>query len=456
MPVWHFVSRAAPGEALRRGAGLPAGPVVDFNQALQRLDRDEAGVWVVAVAGPEDVPDTLRLVQVAQLRRSPIEIILLETGAERLASLEPLDAYVAEHYHLATDRAAWQSRLAAVTPSPAPAQAVSLVERIRQRLAAWTPSLLPQAERLALAAEHDVTVLITGETGTGKTHLARLLHDFSSRAQEKLLVVACGALSGNLVESEFFGHVKGAFTGADRAKAGKFAAVGSGTLLLDEIDALPLEHQANLLRVVETGEFEPVGSNETLRAQCRLIVASNRDLAEEAAQGRFRQDLYYRFNVMRFHLPPVRERAIDLVKLIRGLTVRYALKFNKPLFEIAAETQAMLVAYSWPGNIRELENALQSAVLVSSGETLQPQHLPQFLRDAVGTDIPRTPAAAEDRTETLMQTREQFERAVILRALSNHANSRSEAARELGISRVTLYKKMKKYEIFRSPTAMAS
>ena len=155
-------------------------------------------------------------------------------------------------------------------------------------------------ERIALAGSHDVTVLLTGETGTGKTHLARLIHDCSPRKTDRFLVVPCGAISANLVESEFFGHVKGAFTGADRPKVGKFAAAGNGTILLDEIDALPLEQQANLLRVIETGEFEPVGSNETEYCTARIVVASNWNLVDAVERGKFRQDLYYRLNVMSF------------------------------------------------------------------------------------------------------------------------------------------------------------
>src|SRR5207302_4870545 len=163
---------------------------------------------------------------------------------------------------------------------------------------AQTPSLLPLAERIAIAARHDVTVLLTGETGTGKTYLARLMHDCSPRRAEPFLAVPCGAQPANLIESAFFGHVRGAFTGADRAKVGKFEVAGKGTILLDEIDTLGLEQQAGLLRVIETGEYEPVGGNETRQSEARIIVAINWDLEEAVQTGKFRQDLYYRLNVM--------------------------------------------------------------------------------------------------------------------------------------------------------------
>ncbi len=413
-----------------------------FGGIREHLDGNSDGFLLLGVTGGQDGQEALRLVQDIHLQRLPPKVVLIDAcGPE--SPLRILETYLHKHLRWPDGTNALKQVLASGSPAQnyqAPHRE-SLEDLLARRLLAWTPSLLPLVERIALAAAHDVTVLLNGETGTGKTYLARLLHDHSPRRHQKFQAVPCGAISANLIESEFFGHVKGAFTGADRPKLGKFAAVGDGTLLLDEIDTLPLEQQATLLRVIETGEFEPVGGVETLKSQARLIVASNIDLEQAVAKSKFRPDLYFRLNVMSFHLPPLRERIQDIAPLARGMASRFNRKFNKDLFHIHPETLSTLEAFSWPGNIRQLENVVQHAVLVSNGPQLMPHHLPPVVQEL-------TPMASSPTTtagESLHHQRDQIERNVIQRALMTNGYSRTRAADSLGISRVTLYKKMKKY-----------
>ncbi len=418
------------------------------------LDRTFDGVVILATATPADGEPLFRLVQEVHLQQwKDCSFVLVEgEGAADTRELAALN----EHHLLARLRAPDDlPRLAALVRDrlgrsckAAPAPDDSPREVISRQLLAMTPSLLPMVEKIAIAATHDVTVLLTGETGTGKTHLARLMHECSDRRNEPFVAVPCGAQPANLVESAFFGHVKGAFTGADRPKDGKFKAAGKGTILLDEIDTLGLEQQAALLRVIETGEYEPVGSNATEYSRARIIVASNWNLEEAVERGRFRQDLFYRLNVMSFHLPPLRERVQDIGYLVRGMAARFALKFRKGLFDISPEALAAVESFPWQGNIRQLENVVQQAVLVSTGPELLPEHLPQPIREF-------HPARAESGVaqpeKFLEHNRALLEKNVIARALQSNGFSRARAANALGISRVTLYKKMKKYGLMKSP-----
>jgi DNA-binding NtrC family response regulator len=435
---------------LRKSLGNPAYHC-RFDAVRGALGRDADGLVLLAAARAEDCEIILRLVQEIYLQKlPPIILIVANDAVAPMPELTRLEPYVAHCFEWPKDAA----ELAAVVKDRLPrihgtlsTSDESLEEVIGRRLLAQTPSLLPLVDRIALASAHDVTVLLTGETGTGKTFLAKLMHDCSPRRPHPFLVVPCGAQPANLIESAFFGHVKGAFTGADRSKVGKFEAAGNGSILLDEIDTLGLEQQAGLLRVIETGEYEPVGSNETRICTARLIVASNWDLEEAVERGKFRRDLYYRLNVMSFHLPPLRERVQDIAPLVRGMAARFNTKFRKDLFDIDGRAMAALEAFSWPGNIRQLENVVQQAVLVSSGPELMLEHLPQPIRDYV----PVSNGAAHTPAESLMHNREVLERNFIQRALQNNGYSRARTATALGISRVTLYKKMKKYGLMSAP-----
>jgi DNA-binding NtrC family response regulator len=335
------------------------------------------------------------------------------------------------------------------TKSPHDSELDSARQRIMNKFETNTPQIRKMLTELKIAAQHDVTILLIGETGSGKTFLSKLVHEVSPRNDEPFLPVACGALPRELIESELFGHVKGSFTSAHANKEGKFIAAGRGTILLDEIDVLGLEQQVKLLRVIETGEFEPVGSNETLRSQARLVVASNLDLQPLVEQGRFRPDLYYRLNMLKFEIPPLRQRRPDIAILARKFVDQLAARHNIEIDQIDDAIYTALYNYPWPGNVRELENVIQRAVIYCHDRVLTVDHLPPHIIMGMAgptndPSVKLTPSPAKNSNHLNRQIA-MTEKDIIEQTLFNNNFSRTNTAKELGISRVTLYNKMKKY-----------
>jgi two-component system response regulator HydG len=325
------------------------------------------------------------------------------------------------------------------------------------------PQMAEMMEQVRRVAPQDTTLLFTGETGTGKTRLARLIHDLSPRHDQPFMVVDCAALSSNLIESEMFGHVRGAFTGADRDRPGKFAAAGEGTLLLDEINALPLALQCKLLRAVDERLFEPVGSNQPLPLRARLMAVSNAPLDQEVLAGRFRPDLYYRLDVVGFYLPPLRERKAAIAPMCHRFLAEFASRNRPDIIGMAPGVLRALEDYDWPGNVRELRNAIERAVALAKGPLLTRGDLPALvlsaaskLRKQTTSDSTACHCTACDSTgdvqgfdgSTLTEAREEVEIQRIHAALKKHRNNRLLAAAELGISRMGLYKKLHKYGLF--------
>lgn len=301
---------------------------------------------------------------------------------------------------------------------------------------------------LEIAAQHDVTVLLIGETGAGKTYLSRLIHDVSPRRNEPFVNVACGALPNDLIESELFGHVRGAFTSAHADKDGKFIAAGRGTILLDEIDVLGPEQQVKLLRVIETGEFEPIGSNKTHVNQARLVVASNMELQPLVEQGKFRPDLYYRLNMLKFDVLPLRRRKSDIISLANDFVHQMSSKHKIMIDRIDDEFLEALHSYPWPGNVRELENVIRRAVIYCREGVLRKENLPShiLMGQAGPTNDPSVVLGhAKNDSERLGDQVAVTEKELIEQALFKNNYSRTNTAKTLGISRVTLYNKMKKY-----------
>lgn len=307
-------------------------------------------------------------------------------------------------------------------------------------------------DHIEAAAESDATVLLTGETGTGKSHVSRAIHDLSPRRKNPFVVVECGGLSPTLLESELFGHVRGAFTGADRDHVGKFSVVEDGTILLDEIDCVPLEAQAKLLRVFEDRIYEPVGSNRTAKFKARVIAATNQPLDRLAAEGKFRPDLYFRLNVVEFTLPPLRECREAIGPLAENFLKFYAERAKRPIDGITFAALEAMFAYDWPGNIRELRNTLERAVTLCRREVLDVADLPESIRKAAARAGQSVPLAARVPVRNeLDEARQLGERQRILQALAKHNNNRTQVAKELGISRVALYKKLRKFGIAEIP-----
>ena len=287
------------------------------------------------------------------------------------------------------------------------------------------------------------TVLIHGESGTGKWLIAHAIHKYNEQERGKPFVeVSCGALTETLLESELFGHVKGAFTGAIKDKVGRFKLADGGSIFLDEIDAFSPALQVKLLRVLQEGEFERVGDTSTIKVDVRVIAASNQSLDELIAQGKFRKDLYYRLNIISIEVPPLRDRKEDIPLLVDEFIKRHTEHLNKKIKGVSKEALAILMKYNWPGNIRELENVLERAIILSKSDTIIPEDFPEFLIS------PKEGVVVTDATG-LKDALKEPEKNIILQALEQANWNRNETAKILGINRITLYKKMQRFGLLK-------
>lgn len=320
------------------------------------------------------------------------------------------------------------------------------------------------------AAKSNIPVLVEGESGVGKEVLARAIQGSSDRRGKPFVTVNCGAIPHNLVESILFGHEKGAFTGATERHVGKFVEANGGTLFLDEVGELPLDAQVKLLRAIQEGEVDPVGGKKSVRVDIRIISATNKSLLEQVKRGEFREDLYYRLNVFPITLPPLRQRREDIADLARGFLARFAAEEGKKLRGISAEVLGLLGDYDWPGNVRQLENAMFRAVVLADNDELTLAEFPQIAAQMEGFDVripPAPPSLSGERREDMpprivqvpvrdpnaldlvagsdMRSLDELEREIIKFALAHYRGHMSEISRKLGIGRSTLYRKLKDY-----------
>ena len=313
-------------------------------------------------------------------------------------------------------------------------------------------------------AQSSATVLLTGETGTGKELVARAVHELSPRASGPFVRVNCGALSESLLESELFGHVKGAFTNAFENRTGRFEAAHGGTIFLDEVNSMTQTLQVKLLRVLQEHEFERVGDSRTIHVDCRIVGATNRDLLQEIEREKFREDLYYRLNVVSIYLPALRERTADVPLLVDYFVEDYAEENNRPVPRVSAEFIGFLQRYSWPGNVRELQNYIERAIVLAPGDTLTADLLPSHVRglaqvrmgrpqasdlqkmatELVSTSILQAGSDAIDLHERAVAL---VEREVILQVLRSCQGTQTKTAERLGINRNTLHKKISDYHL---------
>jgi len=421
----------------------------DAHAAMDLLEREPVDVLLTDFRLP--LEDGMKLIRRAKsLSRPPVCILMTAYGSEELAveaMKQGADDYIPkgrmqiEELEMRINRALRQRNLES--------ENVALHQQLNQRyglehLVGESPAMREVFDIVRQVAPTRATVLLLGESGTGKEVLARAIHQLSPRARMPMVIVHCAALAPTLLESELFGHEKGAFTGAHERRIGRFEQAHGGTLFLDEIGEIDATLQIKLLRFLGERTFERVGSNKTLTADVRLIAATNKDLARMVREGKFREDLYFRLRVVEIRLPPLRERREDIPLLAHRFLREFAAENQKPVRDFTVDAMEALLKYSWPGNVRELRTAIEHAVVLCRGDRITLRDLPASVREAVAVPVP---APAPTALPTADLTLKDAERELILRALRETGGNRSLAARKIGISRRTLYRKLKQYQI---------
>jgi DNA-binding NtrC family response regulator len=383
-------------------------PGMDGMELQQRLAQADPDLIIVIMTGYASVETAVQA-----LKRGAYDYITKPIDPDELVHLV---SKALEHKRATRELARLRENLQEIYP------AAELIGK--------SPPMKRVAELIEMVAPTDTTVLITGESGTGKELVARAIHALSPRRYMPMVVIHCGALTETLLESELFGHERGAFTGAQYRKKGKFEVADGGTVFLDEISDISLKTQTDLLRVLQEKEIVRVGGTQPIKVDFRCIAATNKNLEDLVKAGTFRPDLYYRLNVFTIQLPPLRERREDIPLLAEHFLKKYATAMNRPVPRLTPEAVDLLLTYDWPGNVRELENAIERALVISRGAEIQPAHFPFQLQ----------PHPAGNG-----QTLEDVERAHIERVVRQCDGNLSRAARILGIDRSTLYSKLRRY-----------
>ncbi len=426
--------------------GFEAAGAETFKSALARLEEDSYCLVITDVNLPDG--DGLELLHTIR-KNYPQTVVIVITGygtIESAVQAIKLGAYdyltkpiVDDELRLAVERAIKQQSLMSENEN----LRLQLEQKYSlENIISHHYKMAKIFDLIEAVADSKTTILMAGPSGTGKSMLARVIHHRSGRCNQAFVEVSCGALPETLLESELFGHTKGAFTGAVNNKDGKFLAANGGTIFLDEISNASPGLQAKLLRVLEDRQFEAVGSNTTITVDTRIVLASNRDLDEEVRKNRFREDLYYRINVVKIDLPPLCERVGDVRLLAEHFLRMYSAQHNREKLGFADETMEYLECYSWPGNVRELENVIERAALLSKSKFIGADDLPESIK------LQQNQFKRAFEAMSLKEALAEPEKNIIRQALeANHWN-RQETAKALQINRTTLFKKMKRYGLY--------
>lgn len=438
-------------------AGYEVVTADNAREALRTVLR--GGVHVVV--SDYNMPDVTGLQLLRQVReQAPDVVFMMMTayGSEKLA-IDALKEGAYDYFSKPFDLDELRAKVAKACERFALVDAKSNLEELlsgqpQSRLIGDTPGIRLVRERIAQVAPTDFTVLIQGESGTGKEVVAREIQAQSGRAKGPFVTLNCAALPENLIESELFGYERGAFTGAVGRKRGKFELADGGTLFLDEIGDMAANTQAKVLRAIQEGEIERLGGGAPVRVDVRLLAATHQDLKTRIADGRFREDLYYRINVVNILLPPLRERLDDLPALVTHFVARAAEKLGRPLKGAAPRAMAALARFGWPGNVRQLQNIIEGAAVFARGDQIELENLPDEIRlgytaesDPEGGDVVGALAARIAAGSSLDAVLAQVERELIVRAMSETGGNQSRAAEKLGIKRGTLQYKLKTHQL---------
>jgi two-component system, NtrC family, response regulator AtoC len=423
-------------------AGYPVDSAGSAAEALAKLERTPYDVVLSDIFMP--ITDGIELVKQARARGHAATFIMITAFASVDSAIEALKAGAWDYITKPVHNEEILRRLEQIDALRGLREENRTLRRMvmggdEAAFKFASPSMQAVERLVTRVAPTDSTVLITGESGTGKGVAARRLHELSLRRDGPFVSVNCGAIPENLIESELFGHTKGAFTSADRARKGLFLQADRGTIFLDEIGELPLGMQTKLLHVLEAKEVRPVGAEATRRIDVRIVAATNRELPAMVREGRFREDLFFRLSMFQVPMPPLRERRADLPALIRHLLSRRGPSPGAARLEIDPEAEDLLVNFDWPGNVRQLENVLHRAAILADGDRIRVADLPPEVARVAGTGLPDGAVSGEG---TLRDRVRRFEISLIRRAIDEAGGDRRQAAQRLGIGLSSLYRKL--------------